>query len=397
MGSSARCRTRPERTVGSQSQGERCAGAAGGTNPLHDNGGRGRTVRFVTTPPDSTTELPEAEDGLAEQTVESASSAQGRAGWRVLAGLIAAVGAFALLGLALADSGRVRLSPGPTYQVSYKGETPSSDVSSGGWWMTTISVSRLNWAEATWQELLGSPDVIGTTAPVGSTAGAEMLSAKQTAALVAESLLAGGVTDQQLVVVETLPNSAADRIGLQPGDRIISVDGLNATGFSAILDALEDGGNELYYLRNGAVELASLQGLIGPGEKLGVRLVAIGESGRIDGELIETDEVGGSSGGLMFTLALLDAFTDGDLTGGLRVAGTGSIRADGNVGAILGAGYKFRASAQDGFDVFFVPRPNLTDLPRRDGIEVVVVDDIWDALQWLCSNGGSSSLCESTP
>jgi PDZ domain-containing protein len=378
----------------STSRQQRCRRGVYGTDPLLDNGGSRRTVNPVSLPSDP----PEEPQSAAEEFSEAAptptgSIVQRRTGWQVLSGVVATFVLVSLIGLALADSGRVRLSPGPTYPISYTGDTPSDTTSEGGWWMTTISVSRLNWAEATLAELLGDRNVLGTTAPVGSGAGAEMLSAKQTAALVAESLLAGGTTDQQLVVVETVPNSAADRLGLRTGDRLVSIDGLNATSFEAVNEALADGGTEMYVLRSGVVERFSLQGLVGAGEKLGVRLVAIAETALIDGERIETDEVGGSSGGLMFTLALLDAFTDGDLSGGMRVAGTGSIRADGRVGAILGAGYKMQAAVDAGYDVFLVPSANRADLPDREGIEIVTVDDVADAILWLCSNGGRSTLC----
>ena len=43
-------------------------------------------------------------------------------------------------------------------------------------------------------------------------------------------------------------------------------------------------------------------------------------------------DIGGPSAGLMFTLGIIDKLTDGDLTGGTFVAGTGTIDPDGDVG-----------------------------------------------------------------
>ncbi|NCX59666.1 MAG: PDZ domain-containing protein, partial [Actinobacteria bacterium] len=49
---------------------------------------------------------------------------------------------------------------------------------------------------------------------------------------------------------------------------------------------------------------------------------------------IDTDSIGGPSGGLAFTLALLDELSSGSLTGGTKVAVTGTINGDETVGAI---------------------------------------------------------------
>jgi Lon-like protease len=70
---------------------------------------------------------------------------------------------------------------------------------------------------------------------------------------------------------------------------------------------------------------------------------------------IDTGSIGGPSAGLAFTLTLIDELTPGELTGGRRVAVTGTIELDGTVGAIGGLRQKASAVAQTGVDVFFVP------------------------------------------
>src|SRR5207244_3683307 len=47
---------------------------------------------------------------------------------------------------------------------------------------------------------------------------------------------------------------------------------------------------------------------------------------------IDTQKVGGPSAGLAFTLAIIDDLTSGDITGGRRVAVTGTIAPGGTVG-----------------------------------------------------------------
>jgi len=72
---------------------------------------------------------------------------------------------------------------------------------------------------------------------------------------------------------------------------------------------------------------------------------------------IEENEVG-PSGGLMMALSLYDSLVDEDITKGYKIAGTGTITSDGNVGEIGGVEYKIKGAVQDKADVFLVPNEN---------------------------------------
>lgn len=63
----------------------------------------------------------------------------------------------------------------------------------------------------------------------------------------------------------------------------------------------------------------------------------------------------GSSGGLMTTLTIYNYLVEEDLTGGLRIAGTGTIEKDGSVGEISGIKYKLAGVVKKKADLFFVP------------------------------------------
>ena len=63
---------------------------------------------------------------------------------------------------------------------------------------------------------------------------------------------------------------------------------------------------------------------------------------------IDTQTVGGPSAGLAFTLAIIDDLTPGDLTGGKRVAVTGTIAADGTVGPVGGVEQKAITARHNG-------------------------------------------------
>ena len=82
------------------------------------------------------------------------------------------------------------------------------------------------------------------------------------------------------------------------------------------------------------------------------RVVTIPNDIKVD---FETNDIGGPSAGLAFTLTLIDRLSDGDLTGGKKVAVTGTIDVDGNVGAIGGLQSKASAVRQAGAEYFIVP------------------------------------------
>jgi Lon-like protease len=84
--------------------------------------------------------------------------------------------------------------------------------------------------------------------------------------------------------------------------------------------------------------------------------VSLAEAFRIPVAIsIDSLDIVGPSGGLVFTLAIADALTPDDLTGGHRVAATGTIALDGTVGEIGGVAQKVRAAERVGADIFLVP------------------------------------------
>ncbi|MCQ4083843.1 hypothetical protein NGB36_25435 [Streptomyces sp. RB6PN25] len=108
-------------------------------------------------------------------------------------------------------------------------------------------------------------------------------------------------------------------------------------------------------------------------------------------------DVGGPSAGLMFTLGIIDSLhgngKGGDLTGGRRIAGTGTITADGTVGAVGGVQLKEQAARRDGAAVFLVPQAECSDAKAITpaGLQVIPVTSLDGALAALSSlNSGST-------
>ncbi len=103
-------------------------------------------------------------------------------------------------------------------------------------------------------------------------------------------------------------------------------------------------------------------------------------------------DVGGPSAGLLFALGIVDKLDGDDLTGGRRIAGTGTIDADGKVGPVGGVPLKTQAAKRDGATVFLVPEAECeaarAELP--EGLRLVPVatlDGALDALEALREGG----------
>lgn len=93
------------------------------------------------------------------------------------------------------------------------------------------------------------------------------------------------------------------------------------------------------------------------------------------------DTVGGPSAGLMFSLAIVDKLTQGPLTGGGHVAGTGTITPDGTVGTIGGIRHKMAGAARTGAKLFLAPRGNCDEVVGHipEGLTVVPVETLSQA------------------
>lgn len=109
---------------------------------------------------------------------------------------------------------------------------------------------------------------------------------------------------------------------------------------------------------------------------------------------ISTADIGGPSAGLAFTLALLDELTEGDLMGNGRVAATGTMDENQNVGAIGALEQKAVAVRDAGVTLFLVPSGQSPDEMKAaraaagSGVRIVQVATLDAALKELQRNGG---------
>ncbi len=107
--------------------------------------------------------------------------------------------------------------------------------------------------------------------------------------------------------------------------------------------------------------------------------------------------IGGPSAGLMFSLAVIDKLTTGNLNDGKFVAGTGTIGADGKVGPIGGITHKMLAAREAGATVFLVPAANCTEAAsaHEEGLRLIKVETLTGAVDALhtLSAGGEPPHC----
>ena len=108
---------------------------------------------------------------------------------------------------------------------------------------------------------------------------------------------------------------------------------------------------------------------------------------------IDTGSIGGPSAGLAFTLTVIDGLSDGELTGGKRVAVTGTIDLDGSVGAIGGLIQKASAVEQAGVELLLVPTRQGDEQiaaarAAAPDLEIVAVATLDEAIDVLVAFGG---------
>ncbi len=194
--------------------------------------------------------------------------------------------------------------------------------------------------------------------------------------------------------------AAADGI-LAAGDRIVSLNGVAITSADQLRDEVHANGTgkpaTIVIERHGAQQTVEVTptptSATDPTPVLGV-LPEAGYDFPFDVK-IQLENVGGPSAGMMFALGVYDKLTDGSLTGGQDVAGTGTIDATGQVGAIGGIRQKLWGAKEAGAKYFLAPAANCDEVVGHipDGLQVAAVSTLSDALAALkvISTGGDLS------
>lgn len=187
------------------------------------------------------------------------------------------------------------------------------------------------------------------------------------------------------VVAGTVPDSPADGI-LLPGDEIVSAGGAAITDVDELKDAVVAAGVggtlDLDIVRDGDEQTIPLTPVAADS---GDPVIGVYAGAQYDFPFdveIQLENVGGPSAGMMFALGIYDKLTPGELTGGEHIAGTGTIDAAGEVGAIGGIVQKMYGAQAAGADWFLAPESNCGEVVGRipNGLEVFRVAQLEDAI-----------------
>lgn len=299
--------------------------------------------------------------------------------------------------------------PGPTYDVlgEVSGE-PVIDIQGvqsyepeGQLEILTVSIVGTpertpNWIEvlAAWMD--GSQKVVPvellypkdrTTEEVRSESSAMMEVSQQDAIAAALDEL-GYDTPRQVYVAEVVADAAASG-KLVAGDFVTSINGEAIVDIDQLKEIVTSWDEveplEIVVDRSGR-EVTAQVSPIKDAEgnfRLGV-LVGYKYDFPVDVKL-QLGEVGGPSGGMMFALGIIDRLTPGNLTGGLHIAGTGTIAESGEVGPIGGVVQKLYGAKRAGATVFLAPADNCDEIIGNvpSGLRVVKIEKLQDALDAL--------------
>jgi PDZ domain-containing protein len=231
---------------------------------------------------------------------------------------------------------------------------------------------------------------------------ADMKDSQQEA--VAAALGELGIDYTSIVTVASVIDGFPAADVLEPGDQILTVDGDPIDGVVELSAALADAGIgtqvELGILRDGEEQTVDIAPVASDQEDGAAVIIGIDAGATYDFPFdvtVNLGNVGGPSAGMMLALGVYDKLTPGALADGERIAGTGTISADGEVGAIGGIRQKMYGAQSAGADWFLAPVSNCNEVVGHipGGLEVFAVSTLDEALatvETIAEGGDTSGL-----
>ncbi len=197
------------------------------------------------------------------------------------------------------------------------------------------------------------------------------------------------VKSKKNIVIATTKNN-----GLNIGDEVLKIDGKEIENIEEIRNIIQ----------NSAVNKKLLFKVLRNNKEEDIQVKVIKQnSKKMIGAVITTDydyeldpkiklkfrsSESGSSGGMMLALSIYTKINDQDIIKGRKIAGTGTIDYEGNVGKIDGIKYKIMGAHKDKMDIVLVPKENYKEAisvaeKNHYKLKIVKVETFKDVIDYL--------------
>jgi PDZ domain-containing protein len=353
---------------------------------------------------------------------------------RVIAGWVSiAIAAVVTLVLVVVPAPFVIEQPGPVFNTlgtdQQVGAKPSDDAkqlisipgqktypTAGSLDLLTVSVVGNPDQRPSWSEIVGAwfdpsravlpVDAVfppGTTTEQSNAENAALMVDSQQDAVAAALNELGYDFPEAVAVKQVIKGTPAASV-FTVGDEIETVNGTPVPGVQTLRKIVAENGTakpaQVGIVRDGKSSTVSITPISSGGQT--VLGIGAGMDYTFPFDVkIQLDDVGGPSAGQMFALGIIDKLTPGKLNGGKRVAGTGTIDNEGNVGPIGGIRQKMFGARGAGATVFLAPDSNCDEVTGHipSGLTVYSVKTLADSLKVLetVSSGGSASGLATCP
>jgi PDZ domain-containing protein len=306
--------------------------------------------------------------------------------------------------------------PGDAVDLSELVRVEEGYAQEGNLMLTTIKMGKANVLSYAWAKMNDYVDLIEEKQILSQYQDEEeynryqqkLMELSKDTAIIAAFRQAGKEVDiinHGVLVMGIGENMPASNV-LQLGDVIISIDGNKVNTAEDLIGYLEEkqvGERITLTVRRGqgVEEISLVLEELPVSTEDGKRRAGIGISAVTDRSIstdpevtIDTRKIGGPSAGLMFAIQIYNLLTPDDITKGYRIAGTGTIDVDGNVGRIGGVHQKVVAAHRAGAEIFFVPyergaKNSNYELALKtaqeigSSTEIVPIDTFEEALNYL--------------
>ena len=197
------------------------------------------------------------------------------------------------------------------------------------------------------------------------------------------------VKSKKNIVIATTKNN-----GLNIGDEVLKINGKEIENIEEIRNIIQ----------NSAVNKKLLFKVLRNDKEEDIQVKVIKQnSKKMIGAVITTDydyeldpkiklkfrsSESGSSGGMMLALSIYTKINDQDIIKGRKIAGTGTIDYEGNVGKIYGIKYKIMGAHKDNMDIVLVPKENYKEAisvaeKNHYKLKIVKVETFKDVIDYL--------------